>query len=95
MIEELRVKAEALGVKVDGRWKAAKLLQVIADASDVPAVCMTNEPQRIDDMNAAALRIWAGQSPDNPRHWRIERVKAGLTKLGYADILDHLSVPNG
>ena len=101
-MEELRAQAEALGIKVDKRWGEAKLLQVIADASDVPAVEEIPQPtpnesaqDRIEDMNAYALRIWEGQSPDNPHHWRVERVKAGLTAQGWGDILEHLSLPNG
>lgn len=98
MIEELRAKAAALGVKVDGRWKESKLLQVIADASDVEEIPQStqNEPSqdRIEDMNAYALRIWEGQSVDMPTQERIDRVKAGLTAQGWGDILDNLSLPN-
>lgn len=98
MIEELRAKAAALGVKVDGRWKESKLLQVIADASDVEEIPQStqNEPSqdRIEDMNVYALRIWEGQSVDMPTQERIDRVKAGLTAQGWGDILDNLSLPN-
>lgn len=120
MIEELRAKAEALGIKVDGRWKESKLLQVVADASDkkrepldiedpaqpgkpyysgpVEEVAQPTQSEaaqnRIDDMNALALRIWKGQSISELRSWRIDRVKIGLEKHGYSDILEHLSLPN-
>lgn len=104
MIEELRAKAEALGIRVDGRWKESKLLQVIADAAenapviteayDEPADELVGDSERISAMNAYALRIWEGQSTDNLRQWRIERVKAGLTAQGWDDILEHLSLPN-
>lgn len=104
MIEELRAKAESLGIKVDGRWKESKLLQVIADASDEepmitdayddPADEPVGDAGRIEEMNALALRIWKGQSISELISWRIERVKIGLEKHGYSDILEHLSLPN-
>lgn len=31
---------------------------------------------------AYAMRVWAGQSPDAPRPWRIERVKLALEGQG-------------
>ena len=107
MIDELRQKALELGIKVDGRWKEDRLLQVIADASDEQKNQITDsydepeEPARVDDshdraddMNAYALRIWSGQSPDMPKHERIERVQSGLKAQGWGDILDKLSLPN-
>jgi hypothetical protein len=110
MIEELKQQAEALGIKVDGRWGESKLLQVIADASDAPITethddppddnptevlpVDTEDPVRIEAMNAYALRIWEGQSPDMPRHERVERVQSGLTRQGWGDILEHLSLPH-
>lgn len=106
MIEELRAKAEALGIKVDGRWKESKLLQVIADASDTApdstVVEVRADPgpepvdnSRIEFANAYAVRIWEGQSPDLPIHERTRRIKSALEGLGYADTLDKLSLPNG
>lgn len=98
MIDDLRARAESLGIKVDGRWKEAKLLQVIADASDRALVgneFTETTDKDIQDMNAYAMRIWDGQSPDMPRHERIERVNIGLTNQGWGDLLEHLSLPNG
>lgn len=104
-MNELREKAESLGIKVDGRWKHAKLREVIDEVErqmvDSGVLEEIQQPtpneinrDRIEAMNAYALRIWNGQSPDLPMHDRVGRVKDGLTAQGWGDILEHLSLPN-
>lgn len=97
MIEELRAKAKALGIAIDGRWKEAKLKAAIESVelaeAEEPAQ-LEGDHDRIDAMNAYALRVWEGQSPDMPKHQRIERVQSALDAQGWCDILDKLSLPN-
>ena len=33
---------------------------------------------------AFAKKVWASQSPDEPRHWRIARVKEAMANRGFS-----------
>jgi hypothetical protein len=100
--ETLREKARALGLKIGGRASEATIAQAIADAktdvSDPVEQSIDHEavipaPSDDDSMNAYALRIWQGQSPDVSPHIRVDRIKAALIEQGYVD-LSGLIIPD-
>ena len=69
-------------------WAAALTEQAKED------ITPSNNASRIDAMNAYALRIWSGQSPDVPLAERKRRIVSGLEKQGYTDAeIGHLILP--
>lgn len=84
----LKMAAEA-GIKVDGRWSDEKIMSAIQSEGEKLASLEPVEIQAVDttvdDMNAYALRIWEGQSPDLDLGDRVGRVKAGLERQGWTD----------
>lgn len=82
MIEELREQAKEFGISVDPNWDEPKLSRVVGYFSG-----------GVETMNAYAMRIWEGQSPDNPRELRVERIKEALTAQGWGPILCKLELP--
>ena len=50
---------------------------------------------RIEEMNAYAVRVWEGQSPDLSSPCRVRRVVDGLIAQGYEDVIDSLVLPCG
>ena len=85
----LHEQAASLGIKVDGRWSEKRIQKEIERAGGV-----ASDYSEVEAMNAYAQRIWHGQSPDMPKHERIDRVKAGLIGQRWGDILDKLDLPD-
>lgn len=88
----LHEQAASLGIKVDGRWSEKRLRKAIEDAG--VKVQPAADYSEAEAMNAYALKIWHGQSPDMPKHERIDRVKAGLIGQRWGDILELLDLPD-
>lgn len=63
---------------VKERKKPGPKPKVIAEARYVQVV----EPSAAERAQAYADRVWAGQSPDAPRAWRVERVRLALEGQG-------------
>ena len=50
------------------------------------------EESEMTPMNALALRIWDGQSPDLPLNERVKRIVAALNERGF-DEIESLELP--
>jgi len=72
----LKKQADALGIKVDGRWGSDRIKAEI-EAHEKPT-----GPVR-EDRDHLARRIWEGQSVSLPRNERVRRIMAALTQKDY------------
>lgn len=100
----LKEQAEALGIKVDGRWSDKRIQEEI---DKVEAATQENEvvihtvecaePGLYSSVSAytindLAMRIWEGQSVSLPERVRVTRIINALKDKGYEDLSD-LNLP--
>jgi len=92
----MKEKAEALGIKVDGRWSEERI-QAEIDAVSSPGYGGVNNSQAnpfedAEFASAHAAKIWAGQSNTLSLLERVGRIRMALKDKGFDDF-DNLVLP--
>jgi len=93
----MKDKAEALGIKVDGRWSDSRIQEEIDKvSSSVEGADVVEEAKPVHDTDwfkARAIAIFEGQSPSLDIVSRVGRIRASLKDMGFTDF-DKIELPS-
>ena len=94
----MRERANALGIKVDGRWSEHRLLEEIMKTEskmiEKPIINTTEAADKptIEWANTRAAAIWEGQSSSLSILERVGRIKLALKAKGFEDF-SNITIP--